>query len=230
MLDTSKPGYVIAFTALVAAGFTAAVMGVQEAFRGRIERNEAFFLQQALVRAFGLGDTETMTRDEVVRLCSRRVAAPETIADPQTGRAFEVYRAYEQDLAQGKPPPGTAPSAVAFLFRGKGFWDEIRGVIALSPDLDTVVGLAILEQKETPGLGGRITEKGFQDAFRGLDVSRPAEGERFIYVASVQPDDPRRVRSVDSITGATQTSLALDRVLNENLAAFRRAMDAARLP
>ena len=85
---------------------------------------------------------------------------------------------------------------------------------------------AALEDSRSCGLGGRITEDAFQEQFRDLDISPPPEGQRTLYVASVETDEesPRYGRSVDAITGATQTCMAVDRFLNRNIEQFRRAV------
>jgi Na+-transporting NADH:ubiquinone oxidoreductase subunit C len=109
---------------------------------------------------------------------------------------------------------------VGFVFSGMGFWDRIRGVLVLSSDLQTVRNIRFLEQKETPGLGARILEPGFTDQFSGLNVAwREPKDERII--VSQSPDDA--ANKVDAITGATQTSMAVMKILNDELARFRDA-------
>ena len=88
--------------------------------------------------------------------------------------------------------------------------------------------MVFIEQAETPGLGGRITEDAFEQQFKGLNAAPPEQGRQYIYVARERPEnrnDPRFGRSVDAITGATQTSMAVERLLNADLEQFRRAMD-----
>ena len=66
---------------------------------------------------------------------------------------------------------------------GQGFADRIELLIGLSARGDTITGLYVLEQKETPGLGSKITGD-FQEQFarkdpaKGLEVTKdkPAEG------------------------------------------------------
>jgi len=214
-LDVNNPGYVVAFAAGISAAFTAAVVSVQVATQARIERNEALREQKALVRVFGLGDAGKLSSREIAGLVEQRVARKEPVRDPETGHEFRLFESGE---------------AVAFEFRGTGFWAPISGLIALTPDLSKVVGLVVVEQAETPGLGGRITENAFQEQFAGLNVAPPAKGRTFVYLERDVPkdqQDPRYGRTVEAITGATQTSMALGRLLNANLEQFRRARRAA---
>jgi electron transport complex protein RnfG len=51
---------------------------------------------------------------------------------------------------------------------GNGYQATIKLMIGLSADLESITGIEVLEQVETPGLGGRISEHAFQEQFRGL--------------------------------------------------------------
>lgn len=101
------------------------------------------------------------------------------------------YRYYE----------GGKVSGVAFEIKGAGFWGPISALVALEPDLGAIKGVEILHQEETPGLGGRITEEEFRSQFKGR---------------STRPEI-----SVDAITGATMTSKAFKKIINENVKSFK---------
>ena len=108
---------------------------------------------------------------------------------------------------------------VGFVAGGMGFWDRIECVVVLSPDLRNVLNVQVLDQKETPGLGARIEEPWFTDQFKGLALAWEAPAESRILVgANPAPNAPNEV---DAITGATQTSMALMRFLNDELALIR---------
>lgn len=225
-LDVNSPGYVVGFTVAVAAGFTAVVMTVQAVAWPVIERNEAVRVRRALVEVFagalGVSDAASLNDEEVARLAERHVAPGPTVRDPVTGREFATH------LATGR---AGEPAGVAFEFVGRGFWAAVSGILALAPDLERILGVAFLSHSETPGLGGRITEPAFQDQFRGLLATPLRGGGRIVFVAQRLPRDERDRRfgrSFAAITGATQTSMAVERLLNENLVGFRRAWAAAR--
>ena len=107
------------------------------------------------------------------------------------------------------------PAGVAFRTGGNGFWAPITGLVSLTPDRKTIVRAVFTDNKETPGLGGRITEEAFQkERFAGLDASKPEEGSPYLYVASERPKSrPRARRTVDAITGATVSSKAVSKIL-----------------
>ena len=222
-LNVNSPLYVIGYAAGVSAVFTAVVVSLQVATAGRIARNEALREERALVEVFGLADdVNALSAEQCAELVRARIDRSQTVRDPETGREFHLFRAY-------RTAAKAELTAVGFDVGGNGFWAPIRGLMALTPDLGQVVGVVFLDHKETPGLGGRITEAAFQDAFRGISVSPPGGDAKFLYVEKDRPEspqDPRWGRTVDAITGATQTSMAVARFLNANLVQFRRAMAA----
>lgn len=87
--------------------------------------------------------------------------------------------------------------AYALPFEGAGLWGTIRGYLALDKDLDEILGITFTDQSETPGLGGRIEEPQFRDQFRQV-VFKPLK-----YDSELQ-----------AITGATQTSNSVLRIIN----------------
>lgn len=94
-------------------------------------------------------------------------------------------------------------------FSGAGYQGPIQGMIAMHGDMNTIAGIAITQQVETPGLGGRIEEPAWQAQFAGVPV-RDANGEmRF----AVQNGPATNEYEVDGITGATKTSSAMSRIV-----------------
>lgn len=223
MKSTPSSLSVIAFMVGIAAVFGAAVTGVHLATVRIVQRNTELLYQRALVRVFDLdnGNQERSDRG-IARLARTRVDATETCRDPKSGWSFHLLKAYDDDAH-------TRLKAYGFRFRGLGFWAPIEGIVALSPDRTRTVGLVILRQTETPGLGGRVAEPIFTDQFsEGLSVEPPLDdGTRLVVSATAPaPGTKEANRHVQAITGATQTSLAMDRILNDYLARFDRAMRA----
>lgn len=103
----------------------------------------------------------------------------------------------------------------AFAVEGAGFQGKIKMMLGVDPDFKKIVGLKILENVETPGLGNRIGEKMFQSQFLGL---RP---DREIVLLKYQAPDPAR-NQVEAVTGATISSRAVVAGLNHDIADFRK--------
>lgn len=96
---------------------------------------------------------------------------------------------------------------------GNAVWGELRGIVALAPSFDEVVGVDFLSHSETPGLGGRIDELDFKEQFRGISIDPEAGGDYLVF----RPDPDGQV---DAISGATGTSNAVRRIFNEEIHQF----------
>lgn len=90
---------------------------------------------------------------------------------------------------------------------GAGFADQIRLIYGYDPAAARVVGMHVLTSKETPGLGDKISkDPRFLASFQSLAVEPPAV---------VVKDGRNAENEVDAITGATISSKAVVRILNE---------------
>ncbi len=210
----------IGFMVLIATVFGAGVTGIRLNTRAILERNRNLAFQRAVVNVFGLA--AGIDDPDYAKLYQERVTREELV-DPETQQPITCYTAYADAAKQ-------QPEAVGFEFTGRGFWAPISGIMALNLDRTKTIGLTILEQQETPGLGGRVAEGEFTDQFRQGIVASPDPKGRPLRVSSTPPaaDSPNAGRHVDTITGATQTSMAMDRMLNEALVAYDRAYQAAK--
>lgn len=202
--------YVLGFMLAVSVFFGTAVSLVHHGTKDMLARNEQMHRNRTIAQAFGLPVTGTDAA-AFERAVAEHVQETTLEAD---GRVWALFRHPRPDLAR-------EPEAVGFEFKGQGVWDVIRGIIVLTPDLDRILSLRLLEQHETPGLGGRIEENLFLDQFQNIapDWDKPVD-RRLIIGQSLDPEAKNRV---DAVTGATQTSQALMRMLNQELEAFRKA-------
>jgi len=96
--------------------------------------------------------------------------------------------------------------AVSYLFEGGGVWGPIKGIITLESDFETIRSITILEQEETPGLGGVVAEKEYLQRFEGIKMVPN------ILIANDSSENADN--EVDAITGATRTSKAFELILN----------------
>ncbi len=100
-------------------------------------------------------------------------------------------------------------SDVAFEIYGPGLWGAIHGIIALEPDLETIKGITIIKQEETPGLGGRIAEAEFLDKFKAKKI--------FPRLIIQPPGKASQNNEIDGITGATLSCKAFEEILNSEI-------------
>jgi len=88
---------------------------------------------------------------------------------------------------------------------GQGFQDRVELLVGVTPDVSTITGLYVLDQKETPNLGSLVAEPPFRDQFRGLSTDQP------IAVVTSTPTTTSQIRSV---TGATISSTSVAELVN----------------
>lgn len=102
-------------------------------------------------------------------------------------------------------------TGVAVEAAAPGFADEIRLMVGFDPADTTLLGYVVLGQKETPGLGDKIEkDSAFNAALRGRVA--PLSGSRNA------TSDPHQVQT---ITGATISSRAVVRIINDAVARWQ---------
>ena len=95
---------------------------------------------------------------------------------------------------------------------GAGLWGPIWGYVGFDKDLNTIKAVRFGHKGETPGLGAKIAdEPSFAEAFVGKTVG---EGEILFEVAKPANRQTEN-NGVDAISGATITSQALGKTLNQ---------------
>ena len=102
-----------------------------------------------------------------------------------------------------------ADGRVAFEFYGSGLWGPLSGILSFEKDLKTICRIKITHQEETPGLGARIAEENYLKQFRNKEAL-----PKLIFMPQGKA---KNKNEVDAITGATGSSRAFEKVINENV-------------
>ena len=146
---------------------------------------------------------------------ARKAAAPQqftvVIPDDQDvaglGRRLSLVTVY---LVQ----EGDELQRVILPVYGQGMWSTLYGFIAIENDLNTIAGMTIYGQEETPGIGDRILRPDWQARWRGRKLYDEQNVFRFrISQGDIDPDSPAAVYQVDGLTGATVTINGLMNVM-----------------
>jgi len=182
--------YPVVFMIIISAVFTTALATLNAATIETIEVQEAVKNQRSVLYVF----------DQNV---------PESIEDVQTQFDALVIEDTIKDISYYKASKDGELIGYAFPFQGSGLWGTIWGYVAVSPDFSQIIGVDFIKHAETPGLGGRISEKWYRDQFRGIDISDNVD-EIIIY----RPSDGG---NADAITGATLTSIAVKNMVNDEI-------------
>jgi len=172
----------LVFVIAMAVGTSAVLLGMEELTAERIEANAEIELQQTILDAYGI----TYNTANINEVFESSVEVVE-----QDGLTLYVDR---------------ASGAVSFEFLGGGVWGPISGVLTLESDYETIRSVAVLQQEETPGLGGVVANPQYLATFEGVLMTPELMIEK-----DTSANDPNEV---DSITGATRTSDAFELILN----------------
>jgi len=121
---------------------------------------------------------------------------------------FKVFKGYKDDNVVG----------YAVYAKGVGFQDVITLMFGLDKNMDTLFKLEILEQKETPGLGAKITEK---DPFlrfwedrninQKIELAKPPKSKQEL-----------EKNQVNAISGATISSESVIKIVNNGITRVKK--------
>ncbi len=180
--------YTMVFTFLISFVLVMLLAFSNEATREQVRLNQQLNRSRAVVNALGI-DYET--EEELLEIFedlefNEETGIFTTTVDEQTAHAYE--------------------------FNGSGLWGPINGVIAVTADLERIIGLEIVQHNETPGLGGRIEEAAYQQQFRGLVI--PSDLDFDLNPAGDSPQDSGQI---DAVNGATRTSEAMVSTINDQI-------------
>jgi len=177
---------------LLALGFGAALAAVQSRLGPRIEQNKRDETYDQVPRLVA-GAVKERTRELKLKI---------------GGEERAVYKAFD---GAGRHVGWVIKAA------GQGFADVIELLIGLDRRGETITGLYVLENKETPALGNKIVEPAFRGRFRGKPTARPLK---------VTKKPPRADNEILAISGATVSSESVTRIVNAAVAEFKRALPA----
>ena len=177
-----------------------AIIGIYESTLPTITANKARELREAVFKVLpGVSRMQAMVA---------RDGALIVVEEPEKDEPV-VYGGYDD---AGEFVGYAIPAA------GPGFQDTIAILYGYKPGEKLVVGMEVLESRETPGLGDKIYKDAeFVGGFSALSI----EPE----IVAVKKGTSSKPNEIDAITGATISSKAIVRIINEAHTAW-----AAQLP
>ncbi len=155
------------------------------------------------------------------RAVALQAAAKEVLAGPARIRSVFVYQGKLVDaLPAGVDSMGLdrvylgldeqgQPKGFAVTASGPGFSDVIDLIFGYEPASGKILGMKVLQEKDTPGLGDKIEKdsvfvKGFMGALSPIEITKRGTPHT-------------RQTQVDAITGATISSRAVINAINARL-------------
>ncbi|MDP1613627.1 MAG: FMN-binding protein [Sulfuritalea sp.] len=137
-----------------------------------------------------------------------RVGAGDTAAG-----AVKFFAAYD---AAGKL------AGIAAEGGAKGYADTVRIMFGYSPECQCVIGIGVVSMRETPGIGDKIlTDRDFLANFNSLDAKLKADLSTLANeVKAVKHGSKTNPWQIDAIAGATITSRAVGKAINDSAQAL----------
>jgi Na+-translocating ferredoxin:NAD+ oxidoreductase subunit G len=146
-----------------------------------------------------------LTKDKIVEQARLEKAAALKEVVPDADSFKEVIPNRVWDAVKGGEKTGSVILAVT-----QGYGGNIEIILGVGPD-NTIGGIKILNQTETPGLGAKIVERPFLDQFL----------EKGPGAIALKKDDPS-MGSVDAISAATISSRAVTNAVRSTLDSFAK--------
>jgi Na+-translocating ferredoxin:NAD+ oxidoreductase subunit G len=120
---------------------------------------------------------------------------------------------------------------VAVEASSMGYQDTLTMLYGYSLERRAIVGMRVLESRETPGLGDRIeTDPDFRANFEALDVALAGSGPSATIanpIVAVKHGEKTEPWQIDGITGATISSEAVAAALRDSTAVWIARITAA---
>jgi len=137
------------------------------------------------------------------------VTATELLTKKQEN-SIPIYAVYDK---KGELK-GIAAEAAA-----QGYADMIRLLYGYNPSCQCITGISVIKMAETPGLGDKISkDKNFLENFIALDATLNPEAKGLKNaIVSVKHGDKTAAWQIDAISGATVSSKAVAKALNESV-------------
>lgn len=202
-LSGRSPGSLKMIATMGGVGFIASILIVVtfQITLPVIERNKAELLERSIFEVL-----PEATRKVVYKVTDTGELVPLQGKDE---RAFKIYAGYNDELQL---------VGVAIEAKGGGFQDVIQIIYGYDPLREVIIGMKVLESKETPGLGDRIeTDPQFKMNFKALDVRLTSDKKRLLHpLTLVKRGTKKENWQIEAITGATVSSRAIANILRHS--------------
>ena len=201
--QTTPSGKMITTMVLVSTICGVLIVGAFESTQDAIAKNNRIKLEQGVFKVLpgAASVREYAATTAGVQPLTTGAAMPEG--------GIKFYAAYDQTGAL----KGIAAEAA-----GKGYADTVRVLYGYDVQCQCIIGIDVVSMRETPGIGDKIiTDKAFLKNFEALDVRVNAEMTALANAVKVVKHGTKtNPWQIDAIAGATVTSKAVGRGINES--------------
>ena len=193
-LNTNSNAYIIIYSTILVLIVAFLLAFVSQTLKPMQDKNVELDRQKQILYSLNLADTVKGASDEQVIALYQAVVAPET-------DSLGIYTATVN-----------GDTIYVLPLKGQGMWGGISCFLAVESDRNTIYGAYFNHESETAGLGAEIKDNAqWQAKFQGKQI--------FIgdSLALSVEKNVNNETTVDAVTGATVTSTAVSKMLQDQL-------------
>jgi electron transport complex protein RnfG len=206
MLERIKHNYLVQawLVLILALWFGASLAGVQLTLGPTIEANKMNeTLEKVPELVVGRAEAEKMAQKN-----QSLIITPQSMSIEKQGKKYH-YSVYETRFPDGRQAGWVVKT------KGQGYADKIELLIGFDSVAETITGLFVLDQKETPGLGNKIIKREWRDQFKNKGTDRDIVAKK---------KDTEAPNEIDAITGATVSSKSVCTIINKTVSDLRNQL------
>ena len=219
-LNTNSNVYTIVYSIVVVVIVAFLLAFCYSALKSRSEANERIDKKQQILAALNI---RNVSKEQVEEKYKEVVVADEIITSQGnilkdgTQKDKDGFTVSRKDMSKDNLPiyicKVNGETKYVLPMVGKGLWGPIWGFIALNKDKKTVFGTYFDHESETAGLGSRIKDEDFQNAFQKKQAYSD-NGEITLQVVKAGAASDKTTQC-DGITGATLTTNGVENMIKE---------------
>lgn len=225
-INTNSNVYTICYAAVMVVIVAFLLAFVSSALKPAQDANVAIDKKQQIlaslnVRGLAKSDVEAKYNELIQETCvmtpDGQVVEGADAFDVETKEIGDKLPVYKAKTADGA-------DALVLPLKGRGLWGGLWGYVAVTPDLQKVLGAYFDHESETAGLGALIKEAKFQEQF----IGRPVMGDDGkVALTVVKKGASEGDTQVDGVTGATLTSKGVGEMVLTGLQQYADVLGGA---
>ena len=219
--NTNSNGYILFYSAVMVILVAALLSVVSLSLQKRQYANQLNEKKQSILASLDAADQnyDEFINGYVINKEGQKIE----------GDVFDLMKDLKSAFAAEQYPVFEAKDGRLVLpLTGTGLWGPIWGYISINGDMNTVGGIIMDHQGETPGLGAEIATAKYQAKFVGKQIYKDNEFVS-VYLRKGGADKNNIDHEVDAITGGTKTSEGVSNMLRESISHYLPLIEARRV-
>lgn len=216
-INVNSNAYIITYSVVMVVIVAVLLAVTSLSLQPRQKANVLNEKKTQIVKALG-ENPESVKYEDVIAKASIIDAEGNVISTDEKA-VFEALDKIKDAFAAGEFPLFEAKNGcVVIPLTGTGLWGPIWGYVALEQDKNTIKGVVMDHQGETPGLGAEIASDAHQAQYAGKQIF--ADGTLTGIIVKKGGATPGSLNEVDAITGGTKTCDGVTAMFHNSLANY----------